>query len=334
MLRNRLLPVARLVSPLVVGALLLPAEAWAQEALAQPIPGQTPKVEQQAQQQGPLAQTQTQPANGGAGPQAQSQTLTPAPGTAPVAPGGINMQPQIQVLVQPQIQVSAQPQGNASPHADQNVSANTTPTTTTTTTPTVTQNGTVSQTPTVTTTSQPDVVARPYVPPYQQYPQMRPTVPPPRVVTRVVSQPGPQKPYKVMKPLPRRKGLMITGWIVFGVSYLLTASNAADLYDRCPGMSNPDRCRDLAREMFIPVAGPFMAMDKTKYATDDYSLAVSGTLQSAGLLMAIIGTSQFVRDGRRNRIINEYGLRVSRNASLAPSSPALGGGGLTLRARF
>jgi hypothetical protein len=86
--------------------------------------------------------------------------------------------------------------------------------------------------------------------------------------------------------------------------------------------------------MFIPIAGPFMAMDKTKYATDDYSLAVSGTLQSAGLLMAIIGTSQFVRDGRRNRIINEYGLRVSRNASLSPSSPALGGGGLTLRARF
>lgn len=333
MLRNRLLPVARLVSPLIAAALLLPSEALAQEALAQPIPGQTPVTTPQAQQQGPLAQTQTQPANGAAGPQAQSQTFTPAPGTAPMSPGSINMQPQIQVLVQPQIQVSAQPQGNASPHAD--ISANTTPTTTTTTTPTVTQNGTVSQTPTVTTTSQPDVVARPYTPPYQQqYPQFRQPVPAPRVVTRVVSQPGAQKPYKIMKPLPRRKGLMITGWIVFGVSYLLTASNAADLYDRCPGMSNPGRCKDLAREMFIPVAGPFMAMDKTKYATDDYSLAVSGTLQSAGLLMAVIGTAQFVRDGRRNRIINEYGLRVSRNAGISPSSPALGGGGLTLRARF
>jgi|JI10StandDraft_1071094.scaffolds.fasta_scaffold111828_2 hypothetical protein len=335
MLRNRLLPVVRLVSPIVAAALLLPSTALAQEALAQPIPGQTPAVRvepPQAQQQGPTAQTQTQPANGAAGPQAQSQTFTPTPGTFPVGPGGINMQPQIQVLVQPQIQVSAQPQGNASPQADSNINANVTPTVTTT--PTVTQNGTVSQTPTVTTTSQPDVFARPYTPPYQQYPQMRPNVPAPRVVTRVVSQPGPHKPYKVLKPLPRRKGLMITGWIVFGVSYLLTASNAADLYDRCPGMSNPDRCRDLAKEMFIPIAGPFMAMDKTKYATDDYSLAVSGTLQSAGLLMAIIGTSQFVRDGRRNRIINEYGLRVSRNASISPSSPALGGGGLTLRARF
>lgn len=326
MLRNRLLPVVRLVTPIVAGALMLPSTALAQEALAQPVPGQTPavKVEPQFQQQGPAAQTQTQPANGAAGPQAQSQVLAPTPGTTPVAPGGINMQPQIQVLVQPQIQVSAQPQGNASPQADQNINAAVTPTVTTT--PTVTQNGTVTQT-------QPDVYARPYTPP-QQYPQVAPTVPYPRIVTRVVSQPGPTKPYKVLKPLPRRKGLMITGWIVFGVSYLLTASNAADLYDRCGGMSNPSRCRDLAREMFIPVAGPFMAMDKTKYATDDYSLAVSGALQSTGLLMAIIGTSQFVRDGRRNRIINEYGLRVSKNASLSPSGPALGGGGLTLRARF
>lgn len=320
MLRNRLLTVVRLVTPMIAVTLCLPTTALAQEALAQPIPGQTPAVKVEPQIQN-LGQTQTQPANGAAGPQSQSQSLTPTPGTAPVAPGGINMQPQIQVLVQPQIQVSAQPQGNASPKADANINTNTTPTVNTT------------QTPTITTTTQPHVVAQPYTPP-MQYPQLRPAPPPPRVVTRVVSQQGPSKPYKIQKPLPRRKGLMITGWIVFGVSYLLTASNAADLYDRCPGMSDPSRCRDLAREMFIPVAGPFMAMDKTKYATDDYSLAVAGALQGGGLLMAIIGTSQFVRDGRRNRIINEYGLRVSRNASLSPSSPAIGGGGLTLRARF
>ena len=44
MLRNRLLPVVRLVSPIVAAALLLPSTALAQEALAQPIPGQTPAV--------------------------------------------------------------------------------------------------------------------------------------------------------------------------------------------------------------------------------------------------------------------------------------------------
>lgn len=321
MLRNRLLPVVRLVSPLVAATLLLPATALAQEALpvgpvvaapeaplAQPVPGQTPQLQTQA----PGTQTQV---TGAGVPQTQTQSLGTAPGAAPIAPGAINMQPQIQVLVQPQIQVSAQPKGDAAPQgkADAQVNTNTSPQ--------------VQASPTITT--QPHVVAQPYTPP-QQY---RPMPPPPRVVTRVVSQPG-HKPYKIMKPLPRRKGLMITGWIVFGVSYLLTASNAADLYDRCPGMSQPGRCKDLARDMFIPVAGPFMAMQHTKYATDDYSLAVAGSLQGAGLLMAIIGTGMYVRDGQRNRIINEYGLRVSKNARLAPSSPAIGGGGLTLRARF
>jgi hypothetical protein len=328
MLRNRLLPVARLVSPIVACALLLPTTVLAQETLPvgpviaapeaplpQPVPGQTPvRVESQSQAQAPGTQTQvTAP-----GPQTQQQQLPQLPGGPfPMSPGSINMQPQIQVLVQPQIQVSAQPKGDAAPQAkaDTNVSANTTPTVNSSTS----------------TQASPTITAQPYTPyaPPQVY-----APPPPRVITRVIAQPQRYKPYKVIKPLPRRKGLMITGWIVFSVSYLLTASNAADLYDRCPGMSNPGRCKELARDMFIPVAGPFMAMEHTKYATDDYSLAVAGSLQGAGLLMGLIGTSMYVRDGRRNRIINEYGLRVSRNASLSPSSPALGGGGLTLRARF
>jgi len=329
MLRNRLLPVARLVTPLIACTLLLPTTVLAQETLPvgpviaapeaplpQPVPGQTPvRVESQSPQsqvQAPGTQTQlTAP-----GPQSQSQSLPQMPGGPfPMSPGSINMQPQIQVLVQPQIQVSAQPKGDAAPQAkaDTNVSANTTPTVTTTaeTSPTI--------------TAQPYT---PYVPPQMYAP------PPPRVVTRVVAQPQRYKPYKVIKPLPRRKGLMITGWIVFSVSYLLTASNAADLYDRCPGMSDPGRCKELARDMFIPVAGPFMAMEHTKYATDDYSLAVAGSLQGAGLLMGLIGTSMYIRDGRRNRIINEYGLRVAKNVNVRPNANPLGGGGLVLRGSF
>lgn len=327
MLRNRLLPVARLVSPFVIIGLLLPATVAAQEALPigpvaapeaplpQPVPGQTPITSTQ-QTQAPGTQTQLSPG----GPQTQSQQLQPLPGgPLPLSPGSINMQPQIQVLVQPQIQVSAQPKGDASPQTkadvNQNVSADTTPTVTSSTT----------------TTTSPSVVAQPYTPPTTYVAPTYP--PPPRVVTRVVTQGQPYKPYKQLKPLPRRKGLMITGWIVFSVSYLLTASNAADLYDRCPGMSNPGRCRELSRDMFIPVAGPFMAMQHTKYATDDYSLAVAGSLQGAGLLMGVIGTAMFVRDGRRNRIINEYGLRVAKNVNVRPNANAFGGG-LALGGRF
>ena len=336
MLRNRLLPVARLVSPIVACALLLPTTVLAQETLPvgpviaapeaplpQPVPGQTPvRVESQVQApasqvQAPGVQNQVTPG----GPQTQQQQFPQMPGGPfPMSPGSINMQPQIQVLVQPQIQVSAQPRGDAAPHAtaDTNVSANTTPTVTSTTS----------------TQTSPTITAQPY----QQYqppsaPQMY-APSPPRVITRVVAQPQQYKPYKMLKPLPRRKGLMITGWIVFSVSYLLTASNAADLYDRCPGMSNPGRCKELARDMFIPVAGPFMAMEHTKYATDDYSLAVAGSLQGAGLLMGLIGTSMYIRDGRRNRIINEYGLRVAKNVNLRPNANPLGGGGLVLRGQF
>ncbi|MBL8971619.1 MAG: hypothetical protein JNK56_13600, partial [Myxococcales bacterium] len=116
MLRNRLLPVARLVSPFVIVGLLMPATVSAQEALQvgpvaapeaplpQPVPGQTPITSTQ-QTQAPGTQTQLSPG----GPQSQSQQMQPLPGgPLPLSPGSINMQPQIQVLVQPQIQVSAQ----------------------------------------------------------------------------------------------------------------------------------------------------------------------------------------------------------------------------------
>ncbi|HEY8375639.1 MAG TPA: hypothetical protein VIK91_04080, partial [Nannocystis sp.] len=128
-------------------------------------------------------------------------------------------------------------------------------------------------------------------------------------------------------------GLMVTGWILFGVSYIVTASNAADLYDRCPGMNNPGRCRDLAENMFIPVVGPFLAMEQARFATDDFSLAVSGSLQGLGLAMAIAGTVQYHRDKYRNRILNEYGVRVTKNTSVNAGS-RLGGGQLTLTTKF
>nr|WP_293181876.1 hypothetical protein [Nannocystis sp.] len=315
MLRNRL-PAVRLVSPLLAISLLLPGSAWAQEALQvgpvvaapegplpQPVPGQTPTT---TQTQGPGVQSQLTPG----GPQTQTQVQPLPGGPLPMNPGSINMAPQIQVLVQPQIQISAQPKGDASPqtNADANINTNTTPTITNTTTE--------------------SIVARPYTPP-QHYSPPQVYVPAP-VITRVIAAPQSYKPYKQLKPLPRRKGLMITGWIVLTVSYLLTASNAADLYDRCPGMNDPKRCRELSRDMFIPVAGPFMAMQHTKWATDDYSLAVAGSLQGAGALMGIIGTAMFIRDGQRNRIINEYGVRVGNdNVRLRTA-----GTGLSLRAQF
>lgn len=335
MLRTRLRPVALLATPLLAGSLLLPSVAFASpyarsaamfsaqdpggESLAQPVPGQTPTR---------LEQGQTTPGSTVSGPQTQSQSLTVPPSSTPSAPpGGIVMQPQIQVLVQPQIQVQAQPQGNASPTSSADINTNTTATPTANTTTTTTS----------TNTAPPPVAAPVYTAPPQRYPQTRyaPPPPPPRVVTRVVSRPAAAAPPPQLRrtPPPPRKGLMVTGWILFSVSYLVTASNAADLYDRCPNMRNSARCRDLAENMFIPVVGPFLAMEQARYATDDFSLAVAGSLQGLGLVMGIVGTVQYHRDRYRNRVLNEYGVRVAKNTSLNAGSRA-GGGQLTLTGRF
>ena len=50
--------------------------------------------------------------------------------------------------------------------------------------------------------------------------------------------------------------------------------------------------------------------------------------------MGLIGTLMYIRDGRRNRIINEYGLRVAKNVNVRPNANPLGGGGLVLRGQF
>jgi hypothetical protein len=341
MLRSRLL--VSVATPLFAASLLLPSVAVASpyarsvpllgmqdpggESLAQPIPGQTPVAPVNTQVQAPGTQSQATPPGAVAGPQSQSQTLA-APGAAPltVPPGSTVMQPQIQVLVQPQIQVQAQPQGNATPTSSADISTNSNSNSNSNATPTVTTN-------TRTTPPQAPVYV---APPQQRYPQTRyaPPPPPPRIVTRVVSRPSHAAPPPAIKrPPPPRKGLMVTGWVLFGVSYLITASNAADLYDRCPGMNKPGRCRDLAENMFIPVVGPFLAMDQAKYATDDFSLAVSGSLQGLGLIMGIVGTVQYHRDKYRNRVLNEYGVRVAKNTNLNAGG-RLGGGQLTLTARF
>lgn len=318
-----LLPSAAVASPYARSVPLLGMQDPGGESLAQPIPGQTPVAPVNTQVQAPGTQSQATPPGAASGPQSQSQTLA-APGTTlNVPPGSTVMQPQIQVLVQPQIQVQAQPQGNASPTSSADIATNTN----STATPTATNNQRVTAPP-----AAPVYVA----PPQYRYPQTRyaPPPPPPRIVTRVVSRPSHAAPPPAIKrPPPPRKGLMVTGWVLFGVSYLITASNAADLYDRCPGMNKPGRCRDLAENMFIPVVGPFLAMEQAKYATDDFSLAVSGSLQGLGLIMGIVGTVQHHRDKYRNRVLNEYGVRVAKNASLNAGS-RIGGGQLTLTARF
>lgn len=59
-----------------------------------------------------------------------------------------------------------------------------------------------------------------------------------------------------------------------------------------------ERQRRRGRSLLVPIAGPFLAMRHSETALQSYGLAVAGTLQAAGLAIAIVGA---VRNGKRRR---------------------------------
>ena len=170
----------------------------------------------------------------------------------------------------------------------------------------------------------------------------------------VVAQPAPApvgpQPYYEPQPYPvqpapapapaeprgRRKGMMIGGWVMFGSSYLLTALVGAGIADGKGICSDPARCERLGYYMMVPVAGPFMAIGPSNTASGSIFLGLSGIVQTAGLVMGIVGTAQFVADGRRQQmVLNGDGFRLSRNLRMnAGSTPRTPGAMLGLHYRF
>jgi hypothetical protein len=137
-------------------------------------------------------------------------------------------------------------------------------------------------------------------------------------------------------PRSRRKGLMIGGWVMFGSSYLATAFVAAIVHDTCSLAKNPN-CRNAATMTLIPAIGPFLAIPhmQTDAITPRVLMAFPALIQIAGLTMAIVGTAQFVRDGREPRYVGVDGFKLGKQLRLgvAPTR-VLDGGTLTLGARF
>ncbi|HEY8377127.1 MAG TPA: hypothetical protein VIK91_11590 [Nannocystis sp.] len=173
--------------------------------------------------------------------------------------------------------------------------------------------------------------AQPYV---QSYPAPQPYADP-----SATGQPdGPPTVGTISGPPPlppkRRKGLMIGGWVMFGTSYLATAFVAAVVHDACT--RNPN-CRNAATMTLIPAIGPFLAIPymKTDAITPRVLMAFPALIQLAGLTMAIVGTAQFVRDGRQPRLVDVDGIKLGARLRLgAGPTPFLDGGTLTLGARF
>jgi hypothetical protein len=145
----------------------------------------------------------------------------------------------------------------------------------------------------------------------------------------VVAAPPPQ-------PIKRRKGLMIAGWSMFGGSYLFTALIAGIVYDTCNAVEAP-ACKRAAGYSLIPVIGPFMTIPNlnTDAITPKIFMAIPGLVQLAGLTMGIIGTVQFVNDGKRQQIADVDGFKLGKRMRLGMQPTRfLDGGTLTLGGRF
>jgi len=148
----------------------------------------------------------------------------------------------------------------------------------------------------------------------------------------------PTATYAPPPPMPRkrRKGLMVGGWVMFGSSYLATAFVAAIVHDTCNLTRNPN-CKNAAAFSLIPAIGPFMAIPyiETDAITPKVLMAFPALIQIAGLTMGIIGTVQFVRDGREPRYVGVDGLKLGKTMRLGVAPTRfLDGGTLTLGARF
>jgi hypothetical protein len=140
---------------------------------------------------------------------------------------------------------------------------------------------------------------------------------------------------------------MITGWTLLGVVYLLTAGATAltvslDGYDpygsSCgeftpcyPDPPIPARIKLL----YVPMVGPFLAIPVGETYGTRLAIAFPGVLQLGALAMGIVGTVQYVRDGRDPRVVGANGFRLSKRLHLGVvPTRLLDGGTLPLGGRF
>lgn len=135
-----------------------------------------------------------------------------------------------------------------------------------------------------------------------------PSVPPPIVSPA----PAPNTP-----PSLRRKdgkGMMIAGLSTLGTAYIMSSLKGVMLIDKAskdrvdPSTGadiGPDR-RGIAhgRALQVPVLGPFFALRHAPSATVRWLDVFSGSIQTAGLVLAVVGIAHF----RRARLLRRYQL--------------------------
>lgn len=116
-----------------------------------------------------------------------------------------------------------------------------------------------------------------------------------------------------------RKGMVISGSILFGSLYGLSALVAA---------ADADSYRPDLQALWVPAVGPFVQMFQTESAVGNFFLAIDGVGQTAGLAMFIYGLAS-----PRTVLVRNDLAQVKPTVTVAPMS-ARGGGGLSLVGTF
>lgn len=98
------------------------------------------------------------------------------------------------------------------------------------------------------------------------------------------------------EPAPRKRGpglgLTISGFSMFGISYVGSALVGAMAYD----LGDDRASRAYGRRMMIPVGGPFAAAGQSSSLTIGILTGMAGVVQVAGLGLGITGTVLLARE--------------------------------------
>jgi hypothetical protein len=132
-------------------------------------------------------------------------------------------------------------------------------------------------------------------------------------------QEGEPIPYGYHHELRARKGMVIAGSVLFGVTYLVSA------YVGAIGSDVADGGRNQTGWMFFPVLGPFLEWSETDSTTLRYMLALDGLAQAAGVTMLICGLIY----PRHLLVRNDLA-----SATVVPMKIGMDGSGLGLVGRF
>ena len=150
--------------------------------------------------------------------------------------------------------------------------------------------------------------ARPAPPPGEGWnPQPASEPPPPTVPPHLPPAAPPDVP---SLPPPRRGvGLMTSGFIVLGISYLATAITGAVLIDDANNDFSRERSsyeraaqEAVGRRLLVPGIGPFLAIAPARSAFAGLGLGLVGAVQVTGLALAAGGIVRFARHRRQRKL--------------------------------